>query len=434
VNAADYDRNATILVGHSVDSATATYAIAYLIQTEKLSMVEASQQIQTARPTLALSARAATQACNFENHVFSGNNKRGNSQDSNEFYDFDKCLRREPKEPDIRMARKLTNTVVGKKVRYENNLSDHKPSKIRFHENNESTHYRMRIQRIEAELLSTEKEKDKITLENRRLKLQLKQATETVEVYRKLNQKEAEKDTVFEASPLNSGEFSDELSQGSGTSLSEEETLTTTNESLENNDTKEKEDQIRKEIEMEIRQKQEGDIRKQIEGEIRKQSKEKMIKEIEEEIRQTKEKEIRKQIEEEVRSEIEEKAKMEVEVRMRKEEDIRKQIEVEFNRKIEAKMNQEIEARIRNNKESMRKEVELRIRQAVINEVRRENEINIKEYHEHMSDLKVLNKRFDELKFPLRSRLIHCQDEENIIHSINTAVVSAKMSVKASNR
>eukprot|EP00466_Bigelowiella_natans_P008537 jgi/Bigna1/62418/fgenesh1_kg.35_\ len=74
-------------------------------------------------------------------------------------------------------------------------------------------------------------------------------------------------------------------------------------------------------------------------------------------------------------------------------------------------MNQEIEARIRNNKESMRKEVELRIRQAVINEVRRENEINIKEYHEHMSDLKVLNKRFDELKFPLRSRLIHCQDE-----------------------
>eukprot|EP00954_Amorphochlora_amoebiformis_P010495 819890-Amorphochlora_amoeboformis.AAC.1 len=71
-----------------------------------MSMVEAYNHVESCRPSLALSRRAARQVSDFEADV-----ARENDGDPEDF-DFEKCRRIEPREPNAQAAKDFCKRVM----------------------------------------------------------------------------------------------------------------------------------------------------------------------------------------------------------------------------------------------------------------------------------------------------------------------------------
>eukprot|EP00467_Chlorarachnion_reptans_P010931 CAMPEP_0114527360 /NCGR_PEP_ID=MMETSP0109-20121206/23571_1 /TAXON_ID=29199 /ORGANISM="Chlorarachnion reptans, Strain CCCM449" /LENGTH=1847 /DNA_ID=CAMNT_0001709313 /DNA_START=6 /DNA_END=5549 /DNA_ORIENTATION=- len=163
----------TMIVGQA-DSAAASFAVAYLIWKEKVSMVEATNQVQSCRPSICLSAKAAIQACDFENAMF--DSKKNNAIQS-EFYDFDQCPRREPKERTSSEARKLTKRILSKykddREAREGPKEKYIPTKIRFQDTSEVEYLKSRIDAMTNDLSTLDKARERLILDNRKLRLKI---------------------------------------------------------------------------------------------------------------------------------------------------------------------------------------------------------------------------------------------------------------------
>mmetsp|Transcript_23389 Transcript_23389/g.35029 ORF Transcript_23389/g.35029 Transcript_23389/m.35029 type:complete len:1574 (+) Transcript_23389:25-4746(+) len=244
IDAGKRDHTATMIAGWHPDSAPASFALAYLIQANKLSMVDAYSQLEACRPTLSLGLRAARQVADFETEMLGVDDIKADE----EYFDFQRCDRREPKEPSEKEANKFMKKVIlvsqketNKELKRQKELKIHSPNTLKFREDSEVQYLRDRLDKARDELEKLSEMRQELALENKTLRLKNQELNHTLETYKSHNEMSKEEEIIF-------GEDSDFESEA-GTPTNKEATVK--GESEQAIDTEELTSKIRSEIKSE---------------------------------------------------------------------------------------------------------------------------------------------------------------------------------------